>query len=211
MSFCIIHPRWRTNIKRPSARPDLRAASNGRQGGRAAGGRRSRLPCRWQLMAAVKSATPRPALPWGFRRLRCLEARRFPLASGLDAGPFRVKAPHQGPAALTSLFVFLTCDCQTHSYPGHHVLPRLETAPPAFSVKDGSIALHSSDRDAPGPGRGGEGRRGRNAQECYLRLMWGRVPAWTVSSLEHPRRCEMGRPPLIQANPQQHERGSRIM
>ena len=75
--------------------------------GRAAGGKRSRLPCRWATDGGcqIRDTTSGPAL--GFRRLRCLEARRFPLASGLNAGPFQVKAPHQGPAAPTSLFVFL--------------------------------------------------------------------------------------------------------
>lgn len=39
-----------------------------------------------------------PALPW---------STALSFASGLDAGPFKVKAPHQGPAALTPSLCFL--------------------------------------------------------------------------------------------------------
>jgi hypothetical protein len=111
MSF-LHHPsplahKQREAIKRPSARPDHRAASNGRQGGRRQKGQAS-VQMATDGGCQIRDTTSGPAL--GFRRLRCLGARRFPLASGLDAGPFKVKAPHQGPAALTSRFVFLACE-----------------------------------------------------------------------------------------------------
>lgn len=129
--FCIIHPRWRTNNGRPSkGRLPGRIIGLHPMAGRAAGGRRGRLPCKWQLMAAVKSATPHPALPWGFAACAALEHGAFLWPPGWMRVRSKSK-PHTKvrPRSRPALY-FLPANQQKHSQPG---APRPSQARDGFS------------------------------------------------------------------------------